>query len=78
MSTPSFIKYLTDLSIVILSTENKLEMLKNELRQLNLKLPATVYIPFFAGNNKHKNRTYSQLYCFEYSSQRSKSFCDKN
>lgn len=49
MSTPSFIKYLTDLSVVILATENKLETLKNELRQLNLKLPATVYVPFVSG-----------------------------
>jgi len=50
MSTPSFIKYLTDLSFVILGADNKLKTLKNELRQLNLKLPATVYIPFVSGN----------------------------
>ena len=49
MSTPSFIKYLTDISTTIMSSDNKLETLKNELRQLNLKLPATVYIPFIYG-----------------------------
>ena len=49
MSTPSFIKYLTDLSTIILKSDNKLETLREELKQLNLKLPASVYIPFITG-----------------------------
>jgi len=55
MSTPTFIKYLTDISKTIVGCENKLETLKSELRQLNLKLPATVYIPFVNGIFKHNN-----------------------
>ncbi len=50
MSTPYFIKYLTNVSQTIMKSDNKLETLHSELRQLNLKLPATVYIPFVSGN----------------------------
>lgn len=46
MSTPLFIQYLTDISFTIMSTKNKLDILRNELIKLNQKLPATVYIPF--------------------------------
>ncbi len=34
-----------------MSSENKLDTLQRELRQLNLKLPATVYVPFVTGTD---------------------------
>jgi hypothetical protein len=46
LSTPRFIKYLTDISELISKETNKKEALKRELRKLNQHLPASVYIPF--------------------------------
>lgn len=46
LSTPRFIKYLTDISELISKEQNKKEALKRELRKLNQHLPASVYIPF--------------------------------
>ena len=54
MSTPMFIKYLLEISQQLMHCDNKLEVLQNELRQLNLKLPATVYIPFVNGKVPEK------------------------
>ena len=45
-STIWFIDALTDISNKLLSSENRKEMLEEELKKLNLKLPAKVYIPF--------------------------------
>lgn len=45
-STIWFIDALTDISNKLLASENRKEMLEEELRKLNLKLPAKVYIPF--------------------------------
>ena len=54
LSTPKFIKALTDLSLT-LSKEKapkdvKLKMLKEEIRKINEHLPASVYIPFVNSN----------------------------
>lgn len=49
MSTPNFIKYLTGISDTVLKSSSKIDTLRKELQNLNLKLPATVYIPFVAG-----------------------------
>ena len=46
LSTPKFIKYLTDISELIATETNKKAALKRELRKLNQYLPASVYIPF--------------------------------
>lgn len=45
-STLWFIDALTEISNKLLTSENRKEMLEEELRKLNLKLPAKVYIPF--------------------------------
>lgn len=46
LSTPRFIKYLTDISELISKEQDKKAALKRELRKLNQSLPAAVYIPF--------------------------------
>lgn len=46
LSTPRFIKYLTDISEIISKEADKKGALKRELRKLNHYLPASVYIPF--------------------------------
>jgi hypothetical protein len=46
LSTPRFIKYLTDISELISSEQDKKAALTRELRKLNTHLPASVYIPF--------------------------------
>lgn len=46
LSTPRFIKYLTDISEAISKEQDKKAALKRELRRLNQHLPASVYIPF--------------------------------
>lgn len=46
LSTPRFVKYLTDLSSDLLMLDNKKEILCEELSKLNQKLPSNVYIPF--------------------------------
>jgi len=46
LSTPRFIKYLTDISEVISKEQDKKAALKRELIKLNQHLPASVYIPF--------------------------------
>ena len=46
LSTPRFVKYLTDLSSDLLTTNNKIDKLREELIKLNEKLPANIYVPF--------------------------------
>ena len=46
LSTPRFIKYLTDISEIISKETDKKAALKRELKKLNSYLPASVYIPF--------------------------------
>jgi len=77
MSTPLFVKYLTDISYVIMNSENKLETLKEELRQLNLKLPATVYIPFLNGKLILINREDKESHSASYTTKGSKGVCNK-
>lgn len=46
MSTPKFIKALTDISYELIAQPNKEDYLKEELKKINKFLPASVYIPF--------------------------------
>jgi hypothetical protein len=48
MSTPNFINDLTDISIKILQSENKMEFLQESLQNINKSLPATVYVPILS------------------------------
>lgn len=50
LSTPKFVKTLTDISYELIAIGNREEYLKEELKKINLKLPAAVYIPFVNGN----------------------------
>lgn len=45
-STYWFIEDLTQVSIKILESPDRYEMLRNEIRRINLMLPAAAYIPF--------------------------------
>ena len=55
LSTPKFIKSLTDISLNLsqakVPKEEKESILREELHKINLSLPASVYIPFV--NSKH-------------------------
>lgn len=50
LATPYFIKALTDLSLKLsllkIAKDEKLAILKEEIRKLNKFLPSNVYIPF--------------------------------
>ena len=50
LSTPKFIKHLTDIAEILGqmhgTRQDKLLRLKEELKKVNEQLPATVYIPF--------------------------------
>ena len=46
LSTPKFVMALTDISLELIHQTNRNEFLSQELKKLNHKLPATVYIPF--------------------------------
>jgi hypothetical protein len=46
LSTPKFIKTLTDISNELITQVDRAEYLKVELKKLNTALPASVYIPF--------------------------------
>ncbi len=50
LSTPKFIMTLTDLSTELIEAPNRDEFLQRELKKINRKLPAAVYIPFVNGN----------------------------
>ena len=45
LSTPKFIKYLTDISDMLIVATNKEQTLREELRKLNYFLPASTYVP---------------------------------
>ena len=45
LSTPKFIKYLTDISDLLMQSQDKRSTLREELRKLNHFLPSSVYIP---------------------------------
>jgi len=53
LSTPRFMRYLTDLSSELMAAEKKIIVLRKELRKLNKSLPSNVYIPFV--NNQIRN-----------------------
>jgi hypothetical protein len=55
LSTPKFIKCLTDISLVLshskgVPKEEKVHMLKEALNKINHELPASVYIPFVSNS----------------------------
>ena len=50
LSTPKFVKTLTDISNELITVANRDEYLQEELLKLNRQLPAAVYIPFVNGN----------------------------
>ena len=45
LSTPKFIKVLTDISHALIDITNRDDYLKEELKKINKMLPASVYIP---------------------------------
>ena len=51
LSTPKFIMTLTDLSLELIAQPNRGEFLQAELKKINHKLPAAVYLPFVNGNS---------------------------
>ena len=53
MSTPNFINDLTDISIKILQSENKMEFLQESLQNINKCLPATVYVPILSKSQRN-------------------------
>jgi len=48
MSTPNFINDLTDISVKILSSENKEKFLSGNLQKINKSLPAATYVPILS------------------------------
>lgn len=56
LSTPKFIKSLTDisdyLSSIKITREEKLRILKEKIRSINKCLPGSVYVPFVNGKIK--------------------------
>ena len=46
LSTPKFMKTLTDISNDLITVTNREEYLREELKKVNRLLPASVYIPF--------------------------------
>eukprot|EP00347_Sterkiella_histriomuscorum_P016779 403351884 len=53
LSTPKFMKTLTDISNDLITVTNREEYLREELKKVNRLLPASVYIPFV--NNSIRN-----------------------
>ena len=51
LSTPKFIMTLTDLSLELIAQPNRGEFLQAELKKINHKLPAAVYLPFVNGKS---------------------------
>lgn len=45
LSTPNLISDLTDISVQILKQDDKMDYLKLKISEMNLKLPATAYLP---------------------------------
>ena len=50
LSTPRFIKRLTDISLKLIHEPNREEFLINEIKKINKVLPASVYLPFVNSN----------------------------
>lgn len=48
LSTPLFIKRLTQISDELITAPNQMAYLRQELRKVNAQLPGAVYIPFLA------------------------------
>ena len=55
LSTPKFIMCLTDLSLELIEQPDRNTFLQEELKKINRKLPAAVYLPFVNGNTIKNN-----------------------
>jgi ATP-dependent Lon protease len=55
LSTPKFIKNLTDISNELITVTNREEYLKEQLKSINKMLPASVYIPLVNGTDFRLN-----------------------
>ena len=51
LSTPKFIKTLTDISLKLIHEPKREEYLRREIRKINKILPSSVYIPFVNGKS---------------------------
>jgi hypothetical protein len=51
LSTPLFVKKLTELSEEIITVANRDDYLKEELKKINNILPAAVYLPFVSSKS---------------------------
>jgi len=70
LSTPKFIKTLTDISNELITVTNRDEYLREELKKVNKMLPAAVYIPFVNSKIftlKYLIRFNEKLCCVTYS-----------
>lgn len=52
-STPNFISDLTEVSVAILSSQDKMKFLHNSLRKMNQNLPALCYLPLLSRNQRN-------------------------
>jgi hypothetical protein len=52
LSTPKFIMCLTDLSLELIEQPDRDGFLQQELKKINRKLPAAVYLPFVNGKKE--------------------------
>lgn len=64
LSTPSFIKQLTDISYELIHQPNQAAFLSAELKKVNEQLPGAVYIPFVS----QSMRNYAVLHIAAYES----------
>ena len=55
LSTPKFVKTLTDISLELIGVPDRDAYLQDELLKLNKQLPAAVYIPFVNGKHQLSN-----------------------
>ena len=53
MSTPKFIKYLTEMSDRLIHVANKDDVMKADIKKLNALLPASVYLPFVSKSSRN-------------------------
>jgi len=60
LSTPKFIKYLTDLGelVSVVGPNMRKDLLRSEIKKLNRWLPSAVYLPFI----NESNRNYAVLH----------------
>lgn len=52
-STPNFINDLTEISVNILQSQDKMKFLHNSLKKINQNLPALCYLPVLSKNQRN-------------------------